>query len=79
MEQKPAFLRQGEGRDLISTASNGPDTGPEQQPDAIHDGAPAGRFFGQDLPVDNGAGLPFTTNGFAPDPRQDELKISGRD
>lgn len=42
----------------------------EQQPDAIHDGAPAGLFFSDaELPVVAvPGGQPMTTNGFSPDP-----------
>jgi hypothetical protein len=76
--EKPGFLQQGEGRSLILTPNRGPDTGPEQQPDSLQGGAPAGLTFGADLPVEN-VSAPFTTNGYAPDPRRDELVVSGKE
>lgn len=39
----------------------------EQQPDAIHDGAPGGLFFNEsELPVAGTFSKPMTTGGFSP-------------
>lgn len=59
--EKPKFLSSPQ------TGPKGPDIGPEQKPDATHDGAPAGEYFGADLPVQSvPGGAPMTTGGFTP-------------
>jgi hypothetical protein len=56
----------------------GPDLGPEQEADAIHDGAPGGLTFEGELPsVAVPGGQPFTTNGYTPDGAQDSLPAPG--
>lgn len=51
-----------------STSPQGPDIGPEQKPDATHDGAPAGEWFGSDLPQNAvPGGSPMTLGGYSPE------------
>lgn len=60
--------------------SNGPDRGEvKQTPDGSpHDGAPAGEFFGADLPVTSvPGGAPAQTGGFSPNPAQEKLPAPG--
>ena len=68
---KPAFLSSPE-------SGSRPDLGPQPQIDSLHDGAPGGRFFGSDLPVDSG-GQHATTGGFSPEPSNPPLPTNPQD
>lgn len=71
----------GGGGGVKNGGPGGDDFGqePSQTPDGSpHDGAPAGDYFGADLPVTSvPGGAPATTGGFTPNPAQDKLPPPG--
>ncbi len=77
MAQIPEFLKQaaaggGTGGGVGRTMGDNSYIGPEQQEDAVHDGAPMGLTFGDgELPsVAVPGGSPMTLGGYSPDPGQ---------
>lgn len=72
---REVFMSGNEG----STVNNGQDiAGQNQDPNATHDGAPAGEWFGADLPVEAvHGGMPMRLGGFSPSPEQDKLPAPG--
>jgi len=52
---------------------------PEQQPDALHDGAAGGPFFSEaELPVVGTFSKPMTLGGFSPSPNRTEQLSSSQ-